>query len=451
MPASGAPERHNARIVAAIALLGGLLATFLRWYFVTHAQVLQPLDDPHVRADAAEYYRYAWNVLHHATFSAALPGADTHLADSFRDPGYPVFLALWMSITPSYDAWYAAVLVSQAVLGGVTVACLALSMGRMLSWPTLASATLVLACWPHAISIPAYVLSENLLAPLCALAILLITQSATRPRAWKFALTGMVLAAAGLTNAVVAPFIIPLGAALFWKRLVSRRHLVILLVATLLPLMAWGMRNAMLPEGRSAAYRAEMNFVQGSWPTYHAAYQLWAHGDATGQQTLHAIDAETEALHEDPQNGLRSIVARMSHAPGTYLAWYLGKPALLWGWDIRMGQGDIYVYPTRNSPFIGNAGWKAMEAVAFMLNPFLAILALTGAILTLLRREPTAAAVGFTVLTAWVTVVYAVLQSEPRYAIPFRAAEIALAALALSAGAQRLRRKAIPEPHHTLA
>lgn len=451
MSTATAPERHNARIAVAIALIGGLLAVFLRWYFVTHAQVLQPLDDPHVRADAAEYYRYAWNLWHHGTFSAALPGAETYVADSFRDPGYPAFLALWMGLTSSYDAWYATVLLSQAVLGGVTVACMAMAMRHALPRPALVAATLVLACWPHAISIPAYVLSENLLAALCALAIMLVNEAAARPRLWKILLAGLAFAAAGLTNAVVAPLIIPLGVVLLWKRLFSGRQVILLVVITLAPLAAWSLRNATLHDGRSSGYRAEMNLVQGSWPTYHAAYQLWARGDADGRQTLDAIDAEIEAMHRDPQSGLRDLAARMGRAPGTYLAWYAGKPALLWGWDIRMGQGDIYVYPTRSSPFVDNPVWKAGEALAFLLNPFLGLLAVAGTIVAIWQPRSKAGPVCFAVLAAWVTVVYSVLQAEPRYSIPFRASEVALAALAVSEGAAWLRRRARREPHHTPA
>lgn len=46
-------------ITRIITVTGGLIALTLWSYFVTRAQVLQPLDSANVQADAADYYRYA--------------------------------------------------------------------------------------------------------------------------------------------------------------------------------------------------------------------------------------------------------------------------------------------------------------------------------------------------------------------------------------------------------
>ena len=97
-----------------LVLFIGLFAFGFRYYYVIHAEVFQPVYQPNVRADAVEYYAYARNLTQHGVFSKALPGTFPLTRDSYRDPGYPFFLAGWMKVFTQWDNWYAAVLLSQA-------------------------------------------------------------------------------------------------------------------------------------------------------------------------------------------------------------------------------------------------------------------------------------------------------------------------------------------------
>ncbi|KJV30932.1 hypothetical protein [Luteibacter yeojuensis] len=414
-----------------------LLAVALRWYVVVHAQVLQPLDDPEVRGDAVDYFRYAWNLVHHGTFAITLPGAGAPLPDSYRDPGYPLFLAAWMVVFPAFSTWYAAVLLSQGVLWGITVACLGLALRRAVPSWALAIALFLAAAWPHTVAMSAYVLSENLTAATWAAALLATQLAARQPSALRCILAGLLFACAGLTNAVLAPLIVPVAALLRWRHAMAWQPLAIMLAAALAPIAAWGARQADLAADGTSAYRATQNFVQGSWPLYHEAYRRHAYGDADADRVLAAIDSEIEAVHAAARDGLRIIGDRMGAHPWMYAGWYVSKPGLLWGWDIRIGQGGIYVYPTRGSPYEKQPVFRATEAIAFVLNPVLAVLALGGLGFVLARRDAPAPLIVVATTVAWVTLVYGVLQSEPRYAIPFRGAEFVLAAVALD-GLRRL-------------
>jgi len=93
----------------------------IRYHYVVNAQVFQPANMINARADAVDYYDYALNLSRYVTFSKARPGEEPPSSDSFRDPGYPVFLAVWMRIYDQWDTWYAAVLLSQALLSSLTV------------------------------------------------------------------------------------------------------------------------------------------------------------------------------------------------------------------------------------------------------------------------------------------------------------------------------------------
>lgn len=436
-----AVNKQSSKSALAITVLTSLLALVVRWYFVTHAQVMQPLYVDSGWGDAAEYYRYAWHMVHHGLFSSDAISVANPKSDSFRDPGYPVFLALGMLVTNDYDRWYALILLAQAAIGAMTVGCAAWTLRHILPTWLLAVAATTMALWPHLVVIPAYVLSENLSALFFAITVLALGEAARKRSLAYTTVGGVALALAALTNSVLAPLFIPLALVLAWKRMIPRRHLLVFVTIVAVPVLAWGIRNSGIHGPFSPQFRAEVNLVQGSWPTYHAASQLDAKHDRAGTQTIDAINIEIATLHIDHALGLRRMMQRMAHAPGTYLAWYLGKPALLWGWEIGLGAGDIYPYPTRNSPFITNPAMKAVEAVTFVCNGVLALLALSGVFVVALNRPPSAAMLTIAVTAVWVTLVYGVLQSDPRYSIPFRTGEIALACVAVAAAVTWVRQR----------
>ncbi|QDE38795.1 hypothetical protein FIV34_06060 [Luteibacter pinisoli] len=414
-----------------IAGLGAILAISVRWYFAAHAQVYQPLQEHTSFGGAAEYYRYAWNLLHHHLFSSGYIDDPHPAADTFRDPGYPFYLAMFMAVSDSYEGWYSAVVLSHAFLGGVTVACIVLAMrGVVPTWLLFAVATAT-AWWPHSVVISACILSENLTAPMWALFVLLVRESVDRKSMPLAAAAGLALAAASLTNSVLTPLVFPLALVLAWKRLMSTRQLIVLFAALALPVGAWALRNSQVTASLSSLYRVEVNLVQGSWPTYHLATQLEARHDPLGIKASRAINDEIGAMQADPRTGIALLAERMGRAPGAYAAWYASKPALLWGWEVGLGAGGIYIYPTHGSPFITSPAWRGVEAVAFVLNDALAVLALAGLVLSLLVARPPISIVVLALTVAWITVVYGVLQSDPRYSIPFRSAEITLACFAL--------------------
>jgi len=258
-------------ITRIIIATGGLIALALRWYFVTHAQVLQPLDNPNVQADAADYYRYAWNLLHHATFAVDLPGATVLHPSSFRDPGYALFLAAWMSVTSSYADWYAAVILSQAVLGATTVVLTRLALRGTVSNAVLACAAALMTCWPHTVAAPAYVLTETFFGFLCSSAILALRRATSDKRHSSSLLAGVALGTAALTNAILIPFGPLVAGALFLRGILPGRAALLLAMASLMLPGAWGLRSTITPVTSTSIHRAAMNLVQGSWPTYHDA------------------------------------------------------------------------------------------------------------------------------------------------------------------------------------
>lgn len=88
----------------------GLLALLIRLAYVRTAIVDHPL-----RGDTLQYFAYALNLIDHHTFSLAPPG-QTPVPDSFRDPGYPSFLAALSVYFGREQAFYLATLDIQCIL-----------------------------------------------------------------------------------------------------------------------------------------------------------------------------------------------------------------------------------------------------------------------------------------------------------------------------------------------
>jgi len=425
----------------ALALLAiTLLALALRWYYVSHALVLNP-----VRGDARHYFAYAWNLANHGVFARDAMDATTLHPDSYRDPGYPLFLAIWMKMLGAGDAWYAAVLICQALLGALTVTFATLLGRHWLPARWAIGAGVLMAVWPHSITINGFLLSETLFGFLCALGLWLLARASVKQRTWPTITAGAVLGAAALTNAILLPFGFLLAGFLAWRKLAPRKFCVALAIGALLLPGLWAIRNTQIPPpavGASSKDRALQNLVQGAWPSYHSAYRDSFFGDdetrEAGRNTLRAIDAEYAALRDTPAIGARAILHRLGQHPLRYAGWYIfQKPAELWGWSVMIGQGDIYVYPTKNAPFQISAPWIALAAIGHAINPLVMLLTLVGLGVTWWQHRrhlkaaevptPQMAPIATACLLVFITLVFTALQAEPRYSIPFRSFEMLLA------------------------
>jgi 4-amino-4-deoxy-L-arabinose transferase-like glycosyltransferase len=430
-----------------------LLALLLRFQFVHQAQVIQPAS-----GDSRHYVAYAINLAKNHTFSKALPGQPV-VPDSFRSPGYPLFLAACIRAAngTANDRWYHLALWLQCVLGAAT-AWLAIGLGRQwLPSEVALGVGLAVAVWPHHVVASSALLSEVLLGFLLALSLALAALALHRRNLVAASGAGLALGAGVLVNP--AMLFLPLFLALPFVRSERRRLLVPLLVLPLLCSGAWAWRDAQLPDAEGTG-RGALNFVQGSWPEMHAAWRSGRveEGEALGAErsvvVAAQIDAEAALLDQQPLDGMRMIGRRFAGSPAYYIRWYLlEKPFLLWDWEIRVGAGDIYVNAIENSPFERNPVLRLLRNALRLANPLLFVLALAGLVSIARRgwREDRDAIAALVALAfVYFTAVHGVFQAEPRYAIAYRAEEMLLAATALAAlsSAWRARRAtpSAPEP-----
>jgi hypothetical protein len=104
------------------------------------------------------------------------------------------------------------------------------------------------------------------------------------------------------------------------------------------------------------------------------------------------------------------------------LSWYFAeKPLLLWGWDMRVGAGDIYVYPVHYSLYDTSGPARASYSLMKALHFWLFACALLS-VLFIARKGPDESSAPAVIYGSVLLVcsVYVMAQSEPRYSIPLR-------------------------------
>ena len=435
-----------------------LLAALVRVVYVLGAQVDLP-----IRGDVNQYVLYAWNLTHRGVFSSALPSA-AGIPDSYRGPGYPLFLALamWLAghsdlplrespqgVVLGYvtDTWMQYALAAQVFLGTATVLVSIVLARLWLARAAALAAGLLVALWPHLITFSGTLLSETLFCFTGVVSLYLCALAEFRRRPGIAAGAGLSFGFAYLVNPLIGLLPLLLSAVLWLRG--QRRLAIALLAAFAIAPGIWAIRCATVTGASGSTERVALNFVVGSIPQYFTAYNS-RFDNAISKQIVDFASTEAGLLVADPIAGAAEIAERMGQDPGFYAAWYLWhKPYLLWDWAIRIGSGDIYFLETGRSPFERLAALRLIKSAAEVLNPLLFVLALVAALRTTwctVRRSPVEfPMVVLTVFFVYVTVVHVVLQAEPRYSIAYRPEQILLA-LGAVAGVWDWWRKRIESP-----
>ena len=415
------------------------LALALRVWFIATGTV----EDALQRTDAREYFTYAKNLSYFHTFSGAHPPEEPLVPDSFRDPGYPSFLATLLMPLGATETWYRAVLLTQAVLGALTAGLTVLVARRWLSKWLAAGAGVMVALWPHNVVISGFVLSETLFGFMVMLAVWLGCRAFDSNSRVQWLGTGLAFGVAAMVNTTITPFASLLTLLLLKRRMATPSLALALLCGSLVLPGLWAARSWSMDDNKSSGSRAMLNFVQGSWPEYHDAYIGWLEHKPAAERTLQAIGQEQQLALQSPLAGVTAVWTRLRAEPLRYLEWYAWKPALMWGWSIRMGWGDIYTYPVLHSIYLTNPAMRLIESICFALNPILFLLMGAGTVILLfcpVARTTNTGLLVVALLVVFETLVYSALQSEPRFSIPLRPLEFILAAVAIQ-GILQLRRR----------
>lgn len=416
--------RSNVRIPRYIYVLAIILlvAFDLRIQSVIHSVV----DTP-VRADARQYVLYAYNLKNYGTYSISdtlsTNGRIPPKPDAIRTPLYPLFLALFLDRQPT-NANIATITRVQAVISTLTVLLVFWIARRFLPMPLALVASALTAISPHLVTMNIYLLTETLFCFFVVLAILLTIKSAENPGIVTPGLAGLMLGAAALTHPMLLYFVLPLAIFLlgFWGWKNGWRKTVMLVLGFSLLYGAWIARNIstlgvpgdntlMTSTLRLGAYRNMM--YQNDPQTYGFPYSFDPHYAETSKDLPSVISAVTNEFKKAPIEQLR---------------WYiLGKPLMLWSWDIIAGQGDVFVYPVKSTPYHYLPQFRATHAAMHAAHWIFIVLMIGGIIIAWfppvksgLSTQTVFIARIISVLLLYHATVMIIGFPEPRYAIPMR-------------------------------
>lgn len=397
-----------------------LVAFDLRIQSVIHSVV----DTP-VRADARQYVLYAHNLKNYGIYSLSdtlsTNGQTLPKPDAIRPPFYPLFLTLFLDRQPT-DANIATITRVQAVISTFTVLLVFWLSRRVLPLPLALAASAFTAISPHLITMNIYLLSETLFCFLLVLAIYVLAKTVERQNLVTSALAGLTLGAAALTHLMLLYYVLPLVVFLlcFWGWKTGWRKTIVLVLGFSLIYGAWIARNInslgvpgdntqMLVTLRIGAYRDMM--YQNDPHTYGFPYRF---------------DPHYEEASKDLPSVISEVVNKFKEAPIEQLRWYiLGKPHMLWSWNIIAGQGDVFVYPVESTPYNYLPHFRATHAVMHATHWIFVVLMIGGIIIAWLppvksgfSNEAVFIARTISVLLLYHAAVMMIGFPEPRYAIP---------------------------------
>lgn len=433
------------------------LAAHLQFTAVLKTEVIAP-----VRADAADYVSYAYNLKHHAVYSRAPTwhpdwrGGEP-LPDAVRSPGYPLFLLALTSGEPT-PTFVLNVEMAQAALAVLTVA-LSFFLARLFLPPSLACVSaLLVAVTPHLVTASTYLLSEGLFAFALVAGLLCMAQalrSSSRSVTWIVA-SGFLLGAAALIRPTLlyAPLVLLPGLWLLSER--SRRNLVVLgfglaFVATQAP---WMIRNEIIL-GRPT----DPTLMIGT--LHHGSYPGFLYDDRP--ETFgypYRFDPRTKEITSSMKRILQHIASEFGARPMRMLRWYLlEKPVYFFWWEPIQGMGDVFIYPVRASPYFSRPEFLVSHGVMKVLHwPLIflgfagSLLPWFGSILPNLARWQIAGLRMISVFVFFVIAVHIAGAPFPRYSVPLRPLTWLFAVLALEALWRAIRTRAVnaaPRPAGT--
>lgn len=416
---------------------GTILIVFLLFFIVAIAlqiriqYVNQTVVAIPIRADARQYVVYAYN-LFNGTFSKDFPnGSAIPRPDSFRSPGYPLFIVLIFALGGDTDT----VVYAQAVLSALTVLItFGIGIQFLPLWGSVFASALV-AISPHLISMTSYVLTETLFSFTLLLSIFLFILAEKKHSALLFIGSGLLFGYTYLINqtTIFIPFLFIF--IIFVRRIRGNKLFpniaLFIIIFSVFP-AGWELRNiiSLSPEAPRGSDRVVQTLSHGSYPGF-------VYKNPNMKYMPYREDPMQPAFGASFSNFSKIFLARFKERPIRYLSWYLfEKPYYLWSWNtlqsqvggnLGRGRGDVYVYSVKTSLYLTSAGANLSRNIMKYLHPAILVLALVGVLLVFIKyrsRKNNYFFYDWSIFLFFViiyyTSLYTIFAPWPRYSIPLR-------------------------------
>ncbi len=414
----------NRWLLIALLLIIFSIALLIRIQYINTTIIPNPIV-----ADARQYVIYGHNFIVHGIYSKE--DTDNPAPDSFRSPGYPMFIALAFLFGGDHG-YYPIVIMAQVLLSSLLV-LLTYYLGILYlrTYYAILAATLV-ALNPHLISISSYILTETFFSFFLLASTICFIIALQKERTLFFLFAALLFGYTYLINETVLfiPFLfvaisflsIKVTLNQFWENRLLHKLTLFILIFALFP-AGWTIRNhiSLSPDAPSGASRFILTLSHGAYPDFiykNPQYKYFPYRE----------DPMQPEFGSSFQSFRKMLWDRFKEKPLRYIRWYvLEKPYYLWSWNILQGQGDIYVYPVTTSLYLSKHSANLSREIIKHLHPVFMILALIGVILMFIvgrkekGEEDTIDIFVFPfIICLYYTAIYTISAPWPRYSVPLR-------------------------------
>ncbi|HOW74829.1 MAG TPA: glycosyltransferase family 39 protein [Candidatus Competibacteraceae bacterium] len=363
-----------------VAIIGG--GFLLRFQAVTYTEV----DNP-IRADAAKYILYAYNLKNFGVYTHSNSGISGNpqllKPDALVTPGYPLFLALFLDNQRITAYQYYQIQLFQVLLSTATILlsyllCIPL-LNRNLS---LVVATLV-ALSPHLINMNVYLLTETLFCFFLTAFLAVMAWIKSPTDYGRLFGAGVLFGLATLTRPYTQGFVIVSALLLLAPsfRLGLWRVLALLLGFSVI-VAPWVIRNLVVLDQVSDPTLTITSLYHGFYPGMMYEFRPESLGFP------YRFDPKVNEFVYTLPGFVNELSQRAARQPWVYFEWYLwGKTATVFSWSILAGMGDVFVYPVIKTPYVDLSYFKSTHEFMRFTHEPLMILSLVGVILAWLPAK----------------------------------------------------------------
>jgi len=399
-----------------------ILGFYLRIESLSGTQVIYPL-----RADAGQYFTYAYNLRFHQTYSKKI-GTPSEKKfkpkpDSLRSPGYPLSISMLVDAIPTGKTIHK-ILFFQVILSMLTLLLSFLFFKSFLPIYCALLASFFTALSPHLIVANSYILTETLFCFMLVFCGFFLSLFASHRSYWLLVILGMTIAFAALVRPSMQffPIVMALLLIVQYGRKRGLHLIAALLAGFILVFSPWLIRNTMTFKSFSDN-RLKINFL------HHGIYPDFTYENVKESYGFpYRYDPQSKKIGKSIDSVLNEIQKRVRAEPVKYFRWYLiKKPFAYWSWNIVQGQGDVFIYSVSKTPYASNLIFQWTHKMMHFLHWPLVLLSLIGSLLVWIfphilsgTKNTIFVARFVSVLLLYFTLLHMIGAPFPRYSVPLR-------------------------------
>ena len=430
-----------------------LLGSYMRNESIYGTTVIFP-----IRADAREHLTYAYNLRYKGTYSkdnSAILHPDRSVKpDAYRNPGYPLFISMFVEDKPSnknvLDITFA-----QMILSSITLVIAFYVFQGFLSKSWALAAAFLTAISPHLITANSYILTETLFCFILVLTAAIARLFAEKPSIFRAAGIGICLAGGFLVrpSLLYFPIVILVFFCIHFGRKRGFFYFFGLLAGFVVVVSPWFIRNLVTLKTISDP-SLKIAFL------HHGLYPDFTYNDdenTFGYPYQH--DPRSEEIMRNTGTVLNEIVSRFQNRPVEHILWFVfKKPIALWSWNMVQGYQEVFIYEVSSTPYQDNKLFRLTHRLARLLHWPIVGLAFMGLWITWFTGRLYGDSVPKMLLARYVSVLliyFTLLHMAgapfPRYTVPLRPLLYAMAMFTLSYGIDLIRNRFGPAPEKSSA